>query len=1068
MNESGRTIEDTTQENALLKRKISELEQSVLDCKLENSALRESEEKYRTLLARLPDPVFSCTADGQYIYANAAFGEMLNKPVEQIIGSKIWDVFSKKKADMGFAALNEVVKTGEQNVVEVRIPHGHADQYYLTTLTPVKDSAGKTVSVICSYKDITGRHHAEEELRKAEGRFRAFMDNIPDFVIIKDKDSRPLFFNRRFNETFKTGKLPEAIYSAHRVSSIRETDLKALAEGVIDYEIEWRDKKGRVNVVDIRKFRIEQTGKEPLLGILASDITERKQTEEKARLMADFLNSIVENIPDMIFIKDAKDHRFTLFNRAGEELLGYSRDEMLGKNDYDLFTKEQADFFFEKDREVLFGKQVVDIPYEPINTRCKGERFIHTKKVPITDEAGEPLYLLGISEDITERVRAEEALKESEEKFRVLADSTPTGVMLYQHDRWIYANKAAQAISGYSEEELREMNFWDIVHPSARDIIKQEGRKRQTGENTINRHEFKIITKDGTPKWVDLSGASTTLNGKLAGIISALDVTDRKKAETDREKLISELQKMQQDMAAAYGRLKQSEEMFSTVFRLTPANISLSSLPDGRYVEANDAWFKTTEFTREEAMGHTSSELNIWVRPEDRKSMLKLIEKGNVIQNQEYIFQSKSGKQYSCLFTAALIEVSGVPHLLSIATDISELKRMDEERKKLEERLLRSEKMEAIGQLAGGVAHDLNNALGVLVGYSELLKMQLSNSSQAWTYAESIYMSAIRCAAIIQDLLTLARRGVAVSEVVDLNELVDNYLETPELEKLKFDHPGVNILTSLEPGLLNIKGSPVHLGKTIMNLISNAAEAIPGPGSIIIRTENRYIDRPVRGYDEIKEGDYVVLTVSDTGSGISAADQGKIFEPFYTKKVMGRSGTGLGLAVVWGTVKDHHGYIDVQSEESRGTVFTLYFPATREEVARADEAIPLSEYAGHGESILVIDDIREQRDLVVRMLSKLNYRASAVSSGEEAVEYLKTETADLLVLDMIMGPGMDGLDAYKAILALRPKQKAIIVSGFAQTDRVMETQALGAGEYLRKPYVMEKLGLAVRKELDRK
>ena len=769
----------------------------------------------------------------------------------------------------------------------------------------------------------------------------------------------------------------------------------------------------------------------------------------------------------MIFIKDAGDHRFTLFNRAGEELLGYSRDEMLGKNDYDFFTKEQADFFFEKDREVLVGKQVADIPYEPIKTRYKGERIIHTKKVPILNEAGEALYLLGISEDITERMRAEEALRESEEKFRVLADSTPTAVMLYQDDCWIYANKAAQTISGYSENELIGMKFWDIVHPAARDILKQEGVKRQTGEETTNRHEFKIIAKDGTPKWMDLSGASTMLNGKLAGIISALDVTDRKKSEEERENLISELQKMQRDMAAAYERLKQSEEMFSSVFRLTPVNISLSSMEDGRYVEANEAWFRTAEYTREEAIGHTSTELNIWARPKDRINMLEILKKGDVVRNQEYLFRVKSGKIYSMLFSAAIIELSGVPHVLSIAMDITERKQMEEERRKLEERLLRSEKMEAIGQLAGGVAHDLNNALGVLVGYSELLKMQLAQNSQAWSYADSLHMSGMRCAAIIQDLLTLARRGVSVSEVVDLNGLIDNYIETPEMEKLKFHHPGVNILTNLDTELLRIKGSPVHLGKAVMNLISNAAEAIPGQGTIIIRTENRYIDRPIRGYDEIREGDYVVLSVSDTGSGIPAADMAKIFEPFYTKKVMGRSGTGLGLAVVWGAVKDHHGYIDVQSAENRGTVFTLYFPATRDEISRTKSAIPLDEYAGHGESVLVVDDIREQRELVASMLGRLNYTVTTIASGEEAVEYLKKETTDLLVLDMIMDPGMDGLDTYKAVLALHPKQKAIIVSGFAQTDRVMEAQALGAGEYLRKPYVMEKLGLAVRKALDR-
>ncbi|MDP3284429.1 MAG: response regulator, partial [Desulfobacterales bacterium] len=246
-----------------------------------------------------------------------------------------------------------------------------------------------------------------------------------------------------------------------------------------------------------------------------------------------------------------------------------------------------------------------------------------------------------------------------------------------------------------------------------------------------------------------------------------------------------------------------------------------------------------------------------------------------------------------------------------------------------------------------------------------------------------------------------------------------------------------------------------------------ASEAMPKGGVLTIKTANQYLDKPIQGYDEIREGDYVVLSVSDTGEGIHPADLKRIFEPFYTKKVMGRSGTGLGLAVVWGTVKDHNGYINVQSEEGKGSTFTLYFPVTREELSTEHVAVPISEYMGKGESILIVDDVKGQRDLAEEMLRKLNYRVTSVYSGEEAVAYLKEHKADLMVLDMIMDPGMDGLDTYRSVLEMCPKQKAIIVSGFSESDRVKAAQALGAGAYVKKPYVIEKLGLAVRKELDR-
>jgi len=383
----------------------------------------------------------------------------------------------------------------------------------------------------------------------------------------------------------------------------------------------------------------------------------------------------------------------------------------------------------------------------------------------------------------------------------------------------------------------------------------------------------------------------------------------------------------------------------------------------------------------------------------------------------------------------------------------------------MEAQLQRAEKLEAIGTLAGGVAHDLNNILSGLVSYPELLLLQIPPDHPLRKPIYTIQKAGEKAAAVVQDLLTLARRGVVVSDVVNLNHVISQYLKSPEYEKLQLEYPGVHLQTRLASGAFNISGSLTHLTKTINNLISNAAEAMPEGGKIILSTENRYIDRPIRGYDDVKEGDYLVLTIADTGTGISPDDVKKIFEPFYTKKKMGRSGTGLGMAVVWGTVKDHNGYIDVQSTEGEGTIFTLYFPVTREKLSEDKSCPAITSYNGNGESILIVDDISEQREIASGMLTMLGYSVAAVSSGEDAVRYLKTHKADLLVLDMIMDPGMDGLDTYKKILELNPGQKAIIASGFSETDRAKEVQRLGAGEYVKKPFLLEKIGLAVKREL---
>jgi two-component system cell cycle sensor histidine kinase/response regulator CckA len=221
-----------------------------------------------------------------------------------------------------------------------------------------------------------------------------------------------------------------------------------------------------------------------------------------------------------------------------------------------------------------------------------------------------------------------------------------------------------------------------------------------------------------------------------------------------------------------------------------------------------------------------------------------------------------------------------------------------------------------------------------------------------------------------------------------------------------------------------------------------------------------------KGHEIMKEGDYIVLSVSDTGIGMSPEEQEKVFEPFYTKKVMGRSGTGLGMTVVWNTLKDHGGHIDIQSKKGEGTCFSLFFPATTRVQSKPADAISPEKFKGRGEKVLVVDDVEEQRDIASAILTKLGYSVSTASSGEEAVRMLDDNTADLLVLDMILDHGIDGLETYKRILRRHPQQKAVIVSGYSETDRVREAQRLGAGAYLKKPYSLEKIGLALRSELN--
>jgi signal transduction histidine kinase/ActR/RegA family two-component response regulator len=394
-----------------------------------------------------------------------------------------------------------------------------------------------------------------------------------------------------------------------------------------------------------------------------------------------------------------------------------------------------------------------------------------------------------------------------------------------------------------------------------------------------------------------------------------------------------------------------------------------------------------------------------------------------------------------------------------------QLQKEIEERKEIQDQLARAQRMEAIGTLAAGVAHDLNNILSGVVSYPELLLMRLPPDHEMSGPLTTIRTSGQKAAAIVQDLLTLARRGAMVMEVVDPAKVVDDYLISPECVKMLDRHPLVRIARDFAGDLLRVKGSPVHLSKTVMNLVTNAAEAMTAGGVITIHLHNSYLDRPVRGYNSVAEGYYVTLTVSDTGHGISTEDLRFIFEPFYTRKKMGISGTGLGMAVVWGAVQDHKGYIEVKSAVGEGTTFIIHFPATMQPDA-PEEALDLQKYRGNGEMILVVDDVMEQRIIATDILRELGYLAEAVASGEEAVEYLKNRRVDLLVLDMIMDPGIDGIETFRQALQINPHQRALIASGYSEYNRVEQAVKMGVIVYLRKPYTIGGLARVVREELD--
>ncbi|MFT5697449.1 MAG: two-component system cell cycle sensor histidine kinase/response regulator CckA [Desulforhopalus sp.] len=396
----------------------------------------------------------------------------------------------------------------------------------------------------------------------------------------------------------------------------------------------------------------------------------------------------------------------------------------------------------------------------------------------------------------------------------------------------------------------------------------------------------------------------------------------------------------------------------------------------------------------------------------------------------------------------------------------SQLKYEIEERTQIQKRLVHAEKMEAIGTLAGGVAHDLNNILSGVVTYPDLLLLQLPPNSNLIQPLETIRDSGKRAAAIVQDLLTLARRGVKIEEEFDFQELILQYLGSLEFREFRKSHPGVSVNFPIQEKTFFIKGSPVHLSKTVMNLVINAMEAIQNEGNIFVTLEKVRLDTQPANFEKWRAGEYVRLTVEDNGVGIATEYLERIFEPFFSHKVMGKSGTGLGMSVVWGTVEDHNGEINVESTVGVGTTFQLLFPAIDDPVEDPTKLLSQPSKEGKGETILVVDDSKEQRLIAADILRHLGYKVISLSSGEGAVDFLHSNDVDLVILDMLMEPGISGLETFKRILEFKPDQKAVVASGYSQQTSIAEAHSLGIADFIVKPYSVERIGESLQKVLE--
>jgi PAS domain S-box-containing protein len=1058
MNYQAMKKQELIEKIAALEKKNRKLEHAESELRQAKKKIISSEEKFRALAESSAFAIMMHQGD-KWIYANSAAQEISGYTAEELYRMNFWEFVypdHQERVKQGGYKHQQgkilprayefkiIAKNGVEKLV---ILNGNAIKY--------EDKPTALISVT----DITESKRANDALRESEENYRNIFENANEAIFVA-QDGKVVFHNPMAAKL--TGFLREEVFAKPFIEVIHPDD----REMVIDrharrmkgedvphlYPFRILNRDGNIRWVEVNAVLINWKGKPATLNFL-SNITDRKQAEEDLKDGQRTLAILISNLPGFVY-RCANDRNWTMeyISDGCREVTGYGPDDFIGNKSLcfnDVIHQDFRDILWEKWQDVLKKK----VPFEeeyPIITKDGETRWVWERGTGVFSADDQLLFLEGFITDITKRKQAEKSMLESEGRYRIMFESTGTSMILIEDDTTIsMANSEFVRNTGYSPNEIiGRMKWTEIVHPDDLGrMLAQHRLRRESPRLALPGYEFRLKTKSG-----DLRNMMLTIDvlpGTKKSIASLIDITERKRVES---------------------ALQESERKYRTIYEDAVFGI-YQATPEGRFVSANAAFALMAGYTSPAEFIETikNIEKQLYVNSEDRQRFIEIITAKGIVKGFEVEFYKKDRSTFWTLLNARAVkdEQGRIIYYEGVSSDITSRKQAEEEKRVLEERLQRAEKMEALGTLAGGVAHDLNNVLGVIVGYAELLLNEVDKVSPIRPRLTKIMNGSEKAAAIVQDLLTLARRGVPGRKIINLNKIIADCQQSPEFKILNFHHPSVKIKTDIEADLLNISGSSVHLEKTIYNLISNASEAMAKGGVVTIKTTNQYLDKPISGYDEIREGDYIVLAVTDTGDGIPSADLQRIFEPFYTKKVMGRSGTGLGLAVVWGTVKDHQGYINVQSEEGGGSTFTLYFPVTREKISVEAGSVSIAAYMGKGETILVVDDVTDQRELATEMLKELNYKVAGVASGEAAIDYIKKNKIDLMVLDMIMDPGMDGLDTYMNVLEIKPKQKAIIVSGFSESDRVHAAHALGAGEYVRKPYVMEKLGLAVRKELDR-
>lgn len=969
--------------------------------------------------------------------------DIIGRRVPDILGSEVFEKTVKDKVERCFKG--EVINYGAWFESPLKGSRFMNLNYY-----PYRNQNGDISGLINVAYDITERKKAENSLQESERKWRNILVNVPQIGIALDTKASIVFANEYFLnltgwseqevigqnwfEMFIPDSVREEVRHVFKSVMTQEDTL-----GFSTYENEIISRSGeRLNIAWSNVLTKDQEGRIADVTCLGVDLTERKRIEQRLRENESKYKTILKSAMDGFWLTDTKG-RILEVNDAYCHMSGYSADALLAMKVEDLDVLEDP---LEVGRRIGSIIEKGEDRFVSRHRRKDGEVFDVEISIQFCAEPVE--RCICFIRDISRQVKAFETIRKANEKMRLAADSARLGVWSLdvrenrlEWDDWMFR------LYGMERKNFDgAFEAWQAgVHP---DDIERAGREVEQalkGEKEFNT-EFRIIRPDGEIRHIKASAAvSLDDQGRPVSMTGInYDITERKLAEQ---------------------AVEESEKRYRLTFEAIPDSITVTRFRDGRYQYVNDGFCNITGYSREEVIGKTPFDISLYVNEQDRERMTRILKRDKVLHNFEIPFRRKDGTVFDSFFSARPVVIDNENHLIALAKDVTEMKQAEKEKLDLESQLHQSRKLESIGRLAGGVAHDFNNMLNVILGNTELVMDDLGPYHSGRSNLNEIKKAAQRSSHLTRQLLAFARKQIISPKIIDLNHTIENMLKM--LSRLIGEDIDLAWHPSETPALVKI--DPTQVDQMMANLCINARDSIKGVGQVAIETHYICSDKNISGQEN---QEYVQIKVSDNGCGMSREVLENIFEPFYTTKEFGQ-GTGLGLATVHGIVKQNDGFINVTSEPGKGTSFAICLPGYKEEPASDTQTAAVEKLSKGHETILLVEDEKAILEMAALMLKRLGYKVIAAGSPQEAIRMSSRceSQIDLLMTDVIM-PEMNGPDLAETILKTFPKMKCLFMSGY--TDDVIARSGLLDQDlnFISKPFLKNELAAKLRDILDKK